>query len=50
LICTWLIDWTGNPAMPGLWLSVAALIGLTAAWLARGEAVAVPTRAAAPAE
>jgi MFS family permease len=30
-ICTYLIQATGNRAMPGLWLSLAALIGLTAA-------------------
>jgi len=29
-ICTYLIHVTGNSAMPGLWLSLAALIGLTA--------------------
>jgi MFS family permease len=33
-ICTWLIDRTKNPAMPGLWLALAAAIGLTAALLA----------------
>ncbi|MGU3539198.1 tricarballylate/proton symporter TcuC [Methylobacterium sp. A54F] len=37
-VCTGLIEWTGNVAMPGLWLSVAAAIGLAAALLARGEA------------
>ena len=31
LICTWLIRVTGNRAMPGAWLSMAAVIGLTAA-------------------
>ncbi len=30
-ICTWLIHATGNRAMPGLWLSLAALCGLVAA-------------------
>lgn len=30
-ICTYLIHLTGNRAMPGLWLSAAALCGLTAA-------------------
>jgi metabolite-proton symporter len=30
LICTWLIHVTGNRAMPGLWLSFAALLGLVA--------------------
>ncbi len=32
-ICTWLIHQTGNRAVPGLWLSFAAVIGLTAVWL-----------------
>jgi hypothetical protein len=32
-ICTWLIHITGNPAMPGVWLSFAAVCGLTAALL-----------------
>ncbi len=30
-ICTWLIHETGNKAFPGIWLSMAALIGLSAA-------------------
>ncbi|HSP70629.1 MAG TPA: MFS transporter [Bryobacteraceae bacterium] len=30
-ICTYLIHATGNPAMPGVWLSLAAACGLTAA-------------------
>jgi MFS family permease len=30
LICTWLIKVTGNAAMPGAWLSLAALTGLVA--------------------
>jgi MFS family permease len=30
-ICTWLIRITGNRAMPGAWLSMAAVIGLVAA-------------------
>jgi MFS family permease len=29
-LCTWLIHATGNPAMPGVWLSFAALCGLVA--------------------
>ena len=33
--CTWLIQQTGNRAMPGLWLTAAALCGLLAALLAR---------------
>lgn len=32
-ICTWLIHQTGNRAVPGLWLSFAAVTGLTAVWL-----------------
>ena len=34
-ICTWLIETTGNRAMPGLWLSFAAAVGLTAALIIR---------------
>jgi MFS family permease len=30
-ICTWLIEKTGNRAMPGVWLSFAAAVGLVAA-------------------
>jgi hypothetical protein len=30
-ICTYLIHVSGNPAMPGVWLSFAAMCGLTAA-------------------
>ena len=36
LICTYLIHQTGNRAMPGAWLSFAALIGLGATLLSRG--------------
>lgn len=36
-VCTWLIHATGNRAAPGLWLSLAAAIGLTAVLLARKE-------------
>ena len=32
-ICTWLIHATGNTAMPGLWMSFAALCGLAATLL-----------------
>jgi MFS transporter, MHS family, citrate/tricarballylate:H+ symporter len=35
LICTWLIKVTGNKAMPGAWLSMAAVIGLVAAVMSR---------------
>jgi MFS family permease len=36
-ICQYLIQRTGNPAVPGLWLSFAALCGLTAALLLGGR-------------
>ena len=36
-ICTWLIDVTGNRAMPGVWLSAAALLGLSAALAGRDQ-------------
>jgi MFS family permease len=35
-ICTYLIEATGNKAVPGLWLSFAAAMGLTAVVLVRG--------------
>ena len=34
-ISTWLIELTGNRAVPGLWLSFAAICGLSAALVAR---------------
>jgi MFS family permease len=34
-ICTWLIDRTGDAAIPGVWLSAAAACGLMAALLSR---------------
>ena len=37
-ICTWLIQTTGNRAIPGVWLSFAAICGLTAAVVARAHA------------
>jgi MFS family permease len=37
-ISQWLIHQTGNRAMPGVWLSAAALIGLAAALIARPAA------------
>ena len=37
LICTWLIKVTGNKAMPGAWLSLAAVIGLAAALMTTTE-------------
>lgn len=40
-IATYLIHFTGNRAMPGLWLSVAALFGLVAAIFAKPQVSAV---------
>ncbi|MCQ4159457.1 MFS transporter [Roseomonas sp. GC11] len=37
LICTWLIGETGNRAIPGLWLSLAALLGLVATLVLRRQ-------------
>jgi MFS family permease len=37
-ICTWLIQATGNRAIPGVWLSFAAACGLIAAVVARAQA------------
>jgi MFS family permease len=43
-ICTYLIQLTGNPAAPGLWLSCTAAVGLTATWLSgRMAAIRVTT-------
>jgi len=39
-ICTFLIHASGNRAVPGLWLSFAALCGLAAALVARAQAAA----------
>ena len=39
-ICTWLIEATGNRAIPGLWLSVAAVLGLVATLLSHRRAMA----------
>jgi MHS family citrate/tricarballylate:H+ symporter-like MFS transporter len=39
-LCTYLIELTGNPAAPGLWLSLTAAVGLTATML-RGRVLAV---------
>jgi MFS transporter, MHS family, citrate/tricarballylate:H+ symporter len=41
LICTYLIHRTGNRAVPGLWLSLAAACGLVAALLARPQQDAI---------
>lgn len=49
-ICTYLIHATGNKAMPGLWLSAAAALGLVAALLCHRAAQPAGTRdLAAPA-
>ena len=42
-ISTYLIHLTGNRAVPGLWLSFAALCGLVAAGLAPRQAAAAAT-------
>jgi MFS family permease len=47
-ICTYLIHITGNRAMPGLWLSLAAICGLGAALALSGKRAAEAGRAAAP--
>jgi MFS transporter, MHS family, citrate/tricarballylate:H+ symporter len=47
--CTFLIHYTGNPAMPGLWLTFPALLALGAAFLTRPYAQAEPHRAGVPA-
>ncbi|HXP64994.1 MAG TPA: MFS transporter, partial [Steroidobacteraceae bacterium] len=39
-ISTFLIHATGNLAIPGLWLSAAALVGLTGAYFAKPQAAA----------
>ncbi|MBV9391336.1 MAG: citrate-proton symporter, partial [Verrucomicrobia bacterium] len=44
LICTYLIHITGNRAMPGLWMSCAALISLIAALLLKYSNSAVYRR------
>ncbi len=41
-ISTYLIQQTGNRAVPGLWLSFAAVCGLVAALIARAQPVATP--------
>jgi MFS transporter, MHS family, citrate/tricarballylate:H+ symporter len=49
-ISTWLIHATGNRAMPGVWMSFAALCGLSATLLtARGMRQRAPRPAAVPA-
>lgn len=39
-ICTYLIHITNNKAMPGVWMSAAALVGLVAALLVGGRRMA----------
>lgn len=46
-ICTWLIQATGNRAIPGAWLSFAAVCGLTASVFARAQPQAGPGEPAA---
>jgi MFS family permease len=41
-ICTYLIQLTGNRAVPGLWLSFAAVCGFVAALMARAQPVETP--------
>jgi MFS family permease len=41
-ICTYLIQLTGNRAVPGLWLSFAGACGLIAALLARAQSIDEP--------
>jgi MFS family permease len=49
-ICTWLIEATGNKAMPGAWMAIAALIGLSAVVLgARATVRSRPAPGMAPA-
>ncbi len=37
LVCTWAIHVTGNPAVPGVWVSLAALAGLAATLASRAR-------------
>ena len=49
-VVTYLIHATGNRAMPGLWLSLAAAIALIAAWISRPVARKVKRNAPKPLE
>ncbi len=49
-ICTWLIEETGNKAMPGLWVSFAALCGLAATLLVVRGGFGATAREMRPAE
>jgi len=42
-ICTWLIHETGNRAIPGLWLALAAALGLIAVFLTRRTRISFAT-------
>jgi metabolite-proton symporter len=48
-VCTYLIHVTDNPAMPGAWLTVPALLALISALLARVRMQDAPAPAGAPA-
>jgi metabolite-proton symporter len=48
-VCTYLIHATDNPAMPGAWLTVPAILALVAALLARVQMQDAPAPAGAPA-
>jgi MFS transporter, MHS family, citrate/tricarballylate:H+ symporter len=45
-VCTYLIHATGNPAMPGAWLTVPALLALVSAFLTRPHRELAPPRVA----
>jgi MFS family permease len=47
-ICTYLIEVTGNQAIPGVWLTFAAIMGLTAALIVRRGAAAQAALGIAP--
>ena len=48
-VCTYLIHATGNPAMPGAWLTFPALLALGAAFLTRPYTQTTPSAAGVPA-
>jgi metabolite-proton symporter len=48
-VCTYLIHVTDNPAMPGAWLTVPAVLALVSALLARVQMLDAPAPAGAPA-
>jgi len=47
LVCTWLIDLTGNRAVPGIWMSAAALLSLGATLAVYGRRAGGAGRAVA---